>query len=88
MGIAIYNSVILDLHLPTACYKKLLGIQPDLEDLRQIQPQIAESLDYILSYEGEDLEEKLYQPFTVEFDIFGENKVYELIDGGCDMFVN
>ena len=26
MGIAIYNSVILDLHLPTACYKKLLGI--------------------------------------------------------------
>jgi len=26
MGIAIYNSVILDLHFPMACYKKLLGI--------------------------------------------------------------
>lgn len=34
MGIAIYNSVILDLHFPTACYKKLLGIHPDLEDLK------------------------------------------------------
>jgi hypothetical protein len=26
MGLAIYNSVILDLHLPIACYKKLLNI--------------------------------------------------------------
>lgn len=26
MGIAIYNSVILDLHFPMACYKKLLNI--------------------------------------------------------------
>lgn len=30
MGIAIYNSVILDMHLPIACYKKLLNLQPDI----------------------------------------------------------
>jgi hypothetical protein len=30
MGLAIYNSNILDLHLPIACYKKLLNIQPTL----------------------------------------------------------
>ena len=60
MGIAIYNSVILDLHLPMACYKKLLGIQPDLEDLREIEPKVAESLEFIMKCEDEDLEEKLY----------------------------
>lgn len=30
MGLAIYNSNILDLHLPIACYKKLLNIEPNL----------------------------------------------------------
>lgn len=25
MGLAVYNSIILDLHFPTACYKKLLS---------------------------------------------------------------
>jgi len=30
MGMAIYNSNILDLHLPMACYKKLLDVQPTL----------------------------------------------------------
>jgi ubiquitin-protein ligase E3 A len=30
MGLAIYNSNILDLHFPMACYKKLLNMQPTL----------------------------------------------------------
>lgn len=25
MGLAVYNSIILDLHFPTACFKKLLS---------------------------------------------------------------
>lgn len=25
MGLAVYNSIILDLHFPKACYKKLLS---------------------------------------------------------------
>ena len=36
MGIAIYNSNILDMHLPIACYKKLLNIQPNLKDLYEL----------------------------------------------------
>ena len=31
IGMAIYNSVLLDLHLPTVVYKKLLGQQTDLK---------------------------------------------------------
>jgi hypothetical protein len=38
MGIAIYNQNILDVHMPMACYKKLLDIQPTLKDLYEIKP--------------------------------------------------
>jgi len=34
------------------------------------------------------LEDKLYQNFTVEMDVFGGTKVYELIDDGANLFVN
>lgn len=38
MGLAIYNSNILDLRLPMACYKKLLNIQPNLQDVIELMP--------------------------------------------------
>ena len=88
MGIAIYNQNILDLHLPMACYKKLLDIQPTVKDLFELQPKVASSLEYIIKCEDKDLEEKLYQPFTVEMDLFGESQVHELIPEGAETYVN
>ena len=41
LGVAIYNSNILDLHLPMACYKKLLNIQPTLSDLTELNPAVG-----------------------------------------------
>jgi len=38
LGLAIYNGVILDLHLPVVVYKKLLGHKLTLEDVKQINP--------------------------------------------------
>jgi len=38
IGVAIYNSVILDLHFPLALYKKLRGIKVDLEDIKELDP--------------------------------------------------
>lgn len=34
-GLAVYNSIILDLHFPTACYKKLLSppVVPSVSDI-------------------------------------------------------
>jgi hypothetical protein len=57
MGIAIYNQNILDLHLPMACYKKLLDIQPTLKDLSELMPKVAKSLEYIQNCEDPNLEE-------------------------------
>ncbi len=88
MGIAIYNQNILDLHLPMACYKKLLDIQPTLKDLYEYDPKVAASLDFILKSEDPNLEQSLYQPFTVEIDIFGESQVHELLPDGAEIYVN
>lgn len=53
MGLAVYNSIILDLHFPSICYRKLLsppvvppldsaavGVtrDPTIEDLAEIMP--------------------------------------------------
>ena len=38
LGLAIFNGVILDVHLPKACYKRLLDEEPDLEDLISFDP--------------------------------------------------
>lgn len=38
IGLALYNSVILDVHFPLVVYKKLLGIEPNLEDLKELDP--------------------------------------------------
>ena len=41
IGLAIYNSTILDLPLPLAVYKKLLNIPVALEDLATFRPVSA-----------------------------------------------
>ncbi|CAJ0920237.1 8129_t:CDS:10, partial [Entrophospora sp. SA101] len=38
VGLAIYNSTILDVHFPLACYKKLFNERVGLEDLKVFKP--------------------------------------------------
>ena len=38
LGLAIYNRVILDVHLPNVLYKKLMNIPTDFKDLYDINP--------------------------------------------------
>jgi len=67
MGLAIYNNIILDVSFPLATYKLLLFDQPTFEDLKEWQPDIAASLEYILSYDdpSNPLEEALGQTFSI-----------------------
>jgi E3 ubiquitin-protein ligase HECTD2 len=68
MGLAVYNAIILDIHFPHICYKKLLSppVVPNydyvpvgvihsfnVEDLAQIMPGVANSLESLLSYDGD-----------------------------------
>ena len=52
MGIAFYNNMFVDMPVAPACYKLLLDQDCDLKDMAMWQPEIANSLQYILDYEG------------------------------------
>ena len=72
MGIAIYNNTFIDLPFPRAAYKLLLGEKPNMADLAQWQPEIANSFDYMLNYDGKKegvpLEMCLERAFTADVE--------------------
>jgi E3 ubiquitin-protein ligase HECTD2 len=82
LGLAIYNSTILDIHLPLACYKKLLGVHCGLEDLRVFKPTVANSLEKLLAYEGDDFEDVFCLDFVGEREGYGQVLTVELVPGG------
>ncbi|XP_063048048.1 probable E3 ubiquitin-protein ligase HECTD2 [Engraulis encrasicolus] len=95
MGLAVYNSIALDIHFPPCCYKKLLSppVVPcdqntpvgmatlGLEDLQQVMPDLAHGLGELLSYEG-NVEEDLYLSFQIFQEEMGIVKAYNLKPGG------
>ncbi|XP_072827697.1 probable E3 ubiquitin-protein ligase HECTD2 isoform X2 [Vicugna pacos] len=95
MGLAVYNSITLDIRFPPCCYKKLLSppIVPSdqntpvgicnvtTDDLCQIMPELAHGLSELLSYEG-NVEEDFFSTFQVFQEEFGIIKSYNLKPGG------
>lgn len=87
LGLAIYNSTILDVALPPFAFKKLLASAPPgsgglasssrgpltltLEDLAEYRPALARGLQQLLDYEG-DVEEVFCRDFVVETDRYGQ----------------
>eukprot|EP00063_Salmo_salar_P076055 XP_014050890.1 PREDICTED: E3 ISG15--protein ligase HERC5-like isoform X2 [Salmo salar] len=55
-GMALYNNNMVHLPFPMAFFKKLVNIKPSLEDLREFSPIEAGSLQYILDYPDDDVE--------------------------------
>ncbi|XP_055468580.1 probable E3 ubiquitin-protein ligase HERC3 isoform X3 [Psammomys obesus] len=81
-GLAIYNSTVVDLHFPLALYKKLLNVKPGLEDLKELSPTEGRSLQELLDYPGEDVEETFCLNFTVCRESYGVVEQKKLIPGG------
>ncbi|XP_057620620.1 probable E3 ubiquitin-protein ligase HERC3 isoform X1 [Chionomys nivalis] len=81
-GLAIYNSTVVDLHFPLALYKKLLNVKPGLEDLKELSPTEGRSLQELLDYPGEDVEETFCLNFTVCRESYGVIQQKKLIPGG------
>ncbi|KAG2227662.1 hypothetical protein INT45_004704 [Circinella minor] len=86
LGLAIYNSTILDIHLPTACYKKLLGHPVDISDLEIFRPGLARGLRQLLEFEG-DVESTFCRAFVAEVDAFGQRQSIDLISEGSKHMV-
>jgi hypothetical protein len=66
LGLAIYNSVILDVRFPLVVYKKLLGIKPTIEDLCVLRPALGRGLKQLLTFEG-DVENTYLRSFVVTY---------------------
>jgi E3 ubiquitin-protein ligase HECTD2 len=84
LGLAIYNSTILDIQLPLACYKKLLDVHCGLDDLKTFKPAVVNSLDQLLDYEGDDFEDVFGLDYVCDKGAYGQVQTVELVPGGAN----
>uniref|UniRef100_A0A665WAK4 HECT and RLD domain containing E3 ubiquitin protein ligase 4 n=1 Tax=Echeneis naucrates TaxID=173247 RepID=A0A665WAK4_ECHNA len=87
-GLAIYNLTIVELNFPVALYKKLLKKKPTLDDLKELMPDVGRSLQQLLDYTEDDLEETFCLNFTITEENYGATEVLELVPNGEDINVN
>ncbi|XP_059179233.1 probable E3 ubiquitin-protein ligase HECTD2 isoform X2 [Physella acuta] len=96
MGLAVYNSINLDIRFPPVCYRKLLSpaVVPfnnpratvgvcnvTLHDLKGVKPEVAKGLQDLLDYDG-DVEETFCLTFEVVQTLPGETRTLPLKPGG------
>ena len=97
LGLAIYNSTILDVAFPPFVFKKMLASAPStgdkltstprvthgytLEDLAELRPALAKGLRQLLDFDG-DVEETFCRDFVVEMDRYGDNVEVPLCTNG------
>ncbi|GES61500.1 ubiquitin-protein ligase [Aspergillus terreus] len=97
LGLAIYNSTILDIALPPFAFKKLLAAAPpttgpqpsttrspfkcSLDDLAEYRPALAKGLRALLEFEG-DVAETFCYDFVAHVDRYGEVLSVPLCPGG------
>eukprot|EP00877_Chromochloris_zofingiensis_P010517 jgi/Chrzof1/5719/Cz16g12280.t1 len=87
IGLAIYNSHILEFQFPMVLYKKLMGQQIGLADLAELHPDVHASLTKLLDMSGEQLE-ALNLAFQVESEMsFGEIESVDLLPNGASVAV-
>jgi E3 ubiquitin-protein ligase HECTD2 len=86
LGLAIYNSTILDIALPPFAFKKLLAAAPStsipaaaqrqphtssLDDLAEYRPALAKGLRALLDFDG-DVQETFCYDFVAQVDRYGQ----------------
>lgn len=97
LGLAIYNSTILDVAFPPFVFKKMLASAPStgdkltstpkvghgftLEDLAEFRPALARGFRQLLEFEG-DVQETFCRDFVAEMDRYGEIIQVPLCPGG------
>ncbi|KAM9808340.1 putative E3 ubiquitin-protein ligase HERC3 [Neosynchiropus ocellatus] len=65
-GLALYNRCVIALPFPLVLFKKLLNVEPSLDDMMEFSPCVAMGLRCVLDYGDEDLE-ALCQTFEISW---------------------
>ena len=97
LGLAIYNSTILDVAFPPFAFRKLLAAGPtaapgatshakpsmtySLEDLAEYRPALANGLRQLLEFEG-DVESTFCRDFVADVDRYGQTTQVPLCSDG------
>ena len=97
LGLAIYNSTILDVALPPFAFRKLLASAPaytgpvtsstragtgySLDDLAEWKPSLARGLRQLLEYDG-NVEETFCRDFVSDVDRYGQSVQVPLCPNG------
>nr|OQO16883.1 hypothetical protein B0A51_16374 [Rachicladosporium sp. CCFEE 5018] len=98
LGLAIYNSTILDCRLPSFLWRKLLASAPStpgstatappmtytLTDLAQLHPSLATGLQTLLTFPG-DVQETYAWSFAAPISRYGTHTTYPLLPNGDDI---
>ena len=87
IGLALLNSVKVDLKFPKVFYKKFTGKSIDLDDLEEFEPEVAKGLKDLDEFEG-NIEEVYCIYFVIETHKFGKTHFHELIPNGKTIAVN
>ncbi len=88
LGLAMFNNTILDVKFPLIIYKKLLGRSYDLEDLKEVEPDIYKNLKFLLSTDDDNVIKNIYMNFTVTTEKFGEKIIIPLKPNGENIFID
>jgi ubiquitin-protein ligase E3 A/E3 ubiquitin-protein ligase HERC4 len=83
MGLAVYNSVLLDVHFPQALYRKLLRLPLGLEDM--VDEEVKSGLQALLDYDKDDVEDVFCLTFDVAWMDLGVEKRRELKPNGSNI---
>jgi ubiquitin-protein ligase E3 A/E3 ubiquitin-protein ligase HERC4 len=87
IGLALFNSVLLECRFPRALWRKLLAgaelVLSEMSELASVAPEVGRNLQSLLHYTG-DVEE-LDLTFTATQEMFGETKVHDLLSGGANV---
>ncbi|XP_032079799.1 E3 ISG15--protein ligase HERC5-like [Thamnophis elegans] len=84
-GIALQNKSIIALPFPLALFKKLANIEPTLEDLKELSPDIGRILQLILDERYDDNFKGMMLDFTVVEERKGSMIEVELKENGANI---
>ena len=87
-GLAIYNAIIIDLKFPLGLFKKLLRQPVTLDDLTELDPTLGRSLQDLLDYGGDDVEDVFCLTFEMSRESYGQTHNIELARGGSKIPVS
>ncbi|KAL4941811.1 hypothetical protein BDV06DRAFT_173052 [Aspergillus oleicola] len=79
MSLAAYNGLTLPVNLPTAFYRKLLGLKvKHLEHIRDGWPELTSGLEQLLSWDEGDVGDIFMRTYEFGFEAFGRMETVDM----------